>query len=136
MGSVMNTIQRLMNYSPHTYTPTHHSFNHIASTGSITAESLAATITTIPKPGKTPDDPASYKPISLLDTATKLYAKLIASLLSKIIPHLVHPDQVGFVTGRQTSDGTRRFIDLLQWVKHHQMPLCSFDLTQKRHFNG
>lgn len=84
-----------------------HSFNHIASTGSIPSESLEATITTILKPGKPSDDPDSYRPISLLNTDTKLYAKLLTTHLSSIIPHLIYPDQVGFVAGRQASDGTR-----------------------------
>lgn len=39
------------------------SFDHIASTGSIPPESLEATITTIPKPGKPLDDSASYRTI-------------------------------------------------------------------------
>lgn len=76
-------------------------------------------ITTIPKLGKPSNDPASYRPISLLNTDTKLYAKLIAILPSRIILYLVHPDQVCFVAGRQASDGTHRYIDLLQWVEHH-----------------
>lgn len=59
-----------------------------------------ATIAAIPKPGKPIDDPSSYRPISLLNTDTKLYAKLLATRLTNIIPQLVH-----IVSGRQTSIG-------------------------------
>lgn len=93
-----------------------HSFNLIATTASIPVESLQATIATISKAGKPTDDTASYRPISLLNTDTKLYAKLLATRLSDIIPQLVHIDQVGSVAGRQTSDGIYRFMDLLQWM--------------------
>lgn len=86
--------------------------------GKISKESQEALIVTLPKPGKSPDSPANYRPISLLNTDTKLYAKLLAQRLSTIIPQIIHPDQVGFVPGRQASDGTRRLIDLIQWVEH------------------
>lgn len=93
-------------------------FNHYTTMGKISKESQEALIVTLPKPGKSPDSPANYRPISLLNTDTKLYAKLLAQRLSTIIPQIIHPDQVGFVPGRQASDGTRRLIDLIQWVEH------------------
>lgn len=52
----------------------------------------------------------------------KLYAKLLAQHLSTVIPQIIHPDQVGFVPGRQASVATRCFIDLIQWAEHNQMP--------------
>lgn len=79
-------------------------------------------MTTIPKLGKPSDNPASYRPVSLLNTDTKLYAKLLATRLPSVILHLIPPDQVGFVAGRQVLDTTCRYIDLLQWVEHHRVP--------------
>lgn len=56
----------------------------------------------MPKPGKKTDNPTNFCPIIRLNLNTKLYAK----------PHFfIHPDQVGFVIGRQTFDDIRS-IDL------------------------
>ncbi|XP_073488868.1 uncharacterized protein [Aquarana catesbeiana] len=71
-----------------------HSFNSIANTGCIPPESIQAAIVTIPKPGKPTDQPASYRPISLLNTDTKLFAKLLATRLSDIKAQLIHIDQL------------------------------------------
>lgn len=57
------------------------------------------------KPGKLSDDPANYRPISLVNTDTKSFAKLLTLRLSSIVPWFVHLDQVGFDAGRQASDG-------------------------------
>lgn len=108
-------------------------FNHMLSTGLIPSEALAATITTIPKPGIPADDASSYRPISLLNT--KLCAKLLASRISDIIPHLVHPGQVGFVNGRQASNYTRRYIDLMQWLEHHRIPSLFISLDAEKKFD-
>ncbi|CAH2247681.1 endonuclease [Pelobates cultripes] len=66
------------------------------------------------EPGKPPTYPQNFRPISLLNTDTKILAKLYAIRLGPILPHIIHDDQVGFVTGRQGADNTRKVLDLMQ----------------------
>ncbi|CAH2284808.1 endonuclease reverse transcriptase [Pelobates cultripes] len=88
-------------------------FNHATAQKSLPREMLLAPIVTLPKPNKPPTTPKIFRPISLLNTEAKLFAKLYATRLGLIIPHIIHNDQVGFVKGRQGSDNTRKAINLL-----------------------
>lgn len=104
-------------------------------TGDIPKESHEALIVTIPKPGKPHDEPAKYLPISLLNSDLKIYAKILATRISSFIPKLVHKDEVGFVPHRQASDGTRRFINLIQWAEHHKTPSLLLSLDTEKVFD-
>lgn len=64
------------------------------------SEMLWAPIVTLPKPGKDPDTTTYFHPISLLNSDVKLYAKILASRLSAVLPSLVKSDQMGFMQGR------------------------------------
>lgn len=75
---------------------------------------LQAIITTIHKSGKTSDSPANFRPISLLNNDLKFFSKILANRLNQILPSLIHSDQVGFLKHRQTRDGTRCLLDLIQ----------------------
>lgn len=92
-------------------------------------------ITTIHKPGKSPHDPANYRPISLFNTDLKLYSKLLATRLATYMPTLVQTDQVGFIHSRQASDGTCRFIDMIHWAEHYQMPSLLISLDAEKAFD-
>lgn len=63
-------------------------------------------ITVIPKPGKDPSILDNYRPIALLNSDYKIFTKILASRLSRIIPKLINRDQVGFVPGRHSGDNT------------------------------
>lgn len=67
-----------------------------------------ATIIVLLKPDKNPVECGSYRPISLLNMDYKLLTKILATRLRDIIPHLIHPDQSGFIKGRSTSNNLRR----------------------------
>lgn len=104
-------------------------FNIAATTGSFPREMLQAIIVTLPKPGKDNSHPQNYRPISLLSSDLKIYAKVLANRLLEITPSLIGLDQVGFVKGRQAPDGTRRMLDLLRFAEVNQVP--SIFLAQK-----
>ena len=58
----------------------------------------------IPKPGKDPHDPLSYRPISLLNVMGKIFEKILASRLAPLLEsHRLLPDQqFGFRSQRST----------------------------------
>lgn len=70
----------------------------------MSAEALSATITIIPKEGKESTFCSNYRPISLLNIDTKVFAKVLATRLKELMPELVHPDQVSFIPGREGKD--------------------------------
>lgn len=81
--------------------------------GSVLADMLQLTVVTLPKLEKTPDSPANFWTISLLNTGIKLYAKLLVSWILKVLPTLINPDQVWFIKGRQAPDGSRRLLNII-----------------------
>ena len=50
---------------------------------------------------------ANYRPITLLNSDYKIYTKVLAMRLAKVVKDIVHPDQAGFIPGRQISDQTQ-----------------------------
>lgn len=103
-------------------------------TGNIPKESLEALILTSKTKG--PDGPTHYRPISLLNTDIKLYAKLLTSRLTTFLPNLIHNNQVGFVPQRQTSNGNPRFLNLIQWAELHWTPSLLISLDAEKTFNA
>lgn len=54
----------------------------------------------MPKEGKNLKYPASYRPISMLNTDYKILTSFLANRLTKIIGSCVHKDQTGFIKRR------------------------------------
>lgn len=98
-------------------------------------EMLQAYIVTLPKPGKEPNTPPNFRPISLLNTNIKIYAKLIAKRLANFIPSLIQRDQMGFVKGRQTSDATRRIINIIHHIEHRKTPSLLLSIDTEKAFD-
>lgn len=73
-----------------------------------------AIIVLIPKSGKDPRQPASYRPISLLQVDIKVLAKILANRINQVILSLIHAEQAGFMPGRNTSFNLRRLYINLQ----------------------
>lgn len=86
---------------------------------------LQAIIVTIPKLGKDPSLAQNYRPISLLNSDLKIYAKVLANRLLNITPTLIGLEQVGFVKGRQDPDSTRRMINLIRYAEITRKPSIS-----------
>lgn len=110
-------------------------FESATTTAKFPPEMLTATIITLPKPGKEPNLPQNFQPISLLNVDVKFHAKLIANRLSRILPNLINYDQVGFVMGRQTTDATRRMLNLLHLVEENKEPSLLLALDAEKAFD-
>lgn len=110
-------------------------FNYVMTGGSIPAENMQATIVTLPKPGKSPDIPANFRPISLLNSDLKLYAKVLARRLFTVLPSLINKDQVGFIKGRQAPDGTRRLLNIISSVELSKTPTLLLSLDAEKAFD-
>ncbi|XP_040292346.1 zinc finger protein 420-like [Bufo bufo] len=82
--------------------------------GSLPPSMQEALIVVIPKPGKDPKYPDSYRPILLLTVDVKLLTKVLATRLSRLILTIVHPDQTGFMPGKSTAINIRRLYTSLQ----------------------
>ncbi|RNC53846.1 hypothetical protein TcCL_ESM08794 [Trypanosoma cruzi] len=65
----------------------------------------------IPKPGKDPCRPVSYRPITPFSVLLKLTERMIHRRLSALLPH--HPRQFGFTRSRSSSDVVTLVIDKL-----------------------
>ncbi len=79
-----------------------------------------AVITLLLKPGKTPTDCGSYRPISLLNNDLKILCKVLAKRIELHLPKIVHIDQNGFVWGRQGLHNLRRVLNIL----HEKSNIC------------
>lgn len=110
-------------------------FNNAASSSNMPNDFLNALIVTIPKPGKDPDSPKNFRPISLLNLDLKIYAKTIATRLLDIIPTLIHRDQTGFTKGRQAPDATRRMINLIHHAESTGTPSLLLSLDAEKAFD-
>lgn len=110
-------------------------FNTVSASASFPPEMLETLIVTLPKPGKEPNSPSNFRPISLLNIDLILYAKLIASHLVNILPTLIHPDQTGFTKNRQTSDTTRRLVNIIHMAEVQQRPSLLLTLDAEKAFD-
>lgn len=117
--------------SPHLY----RMFEAATTKAKFPPEMLTATIITLTKPGKEPNLPQNFRPISLLNVDVKLHTKLIANKLTDLLPKLINYDQVGFVMGRQTTDATRRMLNLLHLVEQKKEPSLLLTLDAEKAFD-
>ena len=67
----------------------------------------------LPKKDKNPLSVASWRPITLLNVDYKILTKLFSKHLALILPKIVHPDQKGFIRGRNIQDNLWDFQSLL-----------------------
>lgn len=80
----------------------------------------------------------NYRPISLLNTDIKILAGILANCLKPILPTVVHPDQTGFIAGREARDKFNRAIQQIYGSDHKPTihPVSCFLQMLKRHSIG
>ncbi len=88
-------------------------FNEALHRGSLPPTFYHASISLIHKKDKDPLDPASYRPVSLLNVDNKILAKIVATRLETILPTIISQDQTGFIKNRQLFFNIRRLLNII-----------------------
>ena len=72
-------------------------------------------------------DPANYRPITLLGTDYRLFAKILASRLGAVIGPIISPHQTAFLPGRRIGDNVMSLQLIQQWlVATNQSAIIAF----------
>lgn len=95
----------------------------------------------IPKPGKPPGEPSSYRPICLLDTTGKILERIVQNRLTQITEgeHGLADNQFGFRKARSTVDAVDKLVtkarEAINKGKHSKKYCAIITLDVKNAFN-
>lgn len=87
------------------------------------------------KKGKDPTECTSYRPLSLLNTDVKIYAKVLARRLQSHMTDLVHSDQTGFIKSRLAADNVRRLLHIIDGAQNLPSPAAVLSLDAMKAFD-
>ena len=93
---------------------------YIFTSFNMSSSQYRAIITLLYKKGER-EDLANWRPISLLNTDYKIITKILAQRLKSVLPKLVHPDQKGFIPGRNIADANRLLQDVIDYSEQKQI---------------
>ena len=110
-------------------------FNYSTFSGSLPVSCRRATITLLPKKGDLLDV-ANWRPVSLLNTDYKLFAKVLSNRLKNVIEQVVHSDQTYSVPGRSIYNNINIIRDSLMYSNSENIPLAILNLDQKKAFDN
>lgn len=94
-----------------------------------------ATICLLLKQNKDPTSPASYRPLSLINADTKIISKTLALRIEKVTPHIIHPDQTGFMKGRHSATNLRRLYNIIHYASLSKEATAIFSLDAEKAFD-
>lgn len=97
--------------------------------GTLAITARQGIITLIPKKHKNRLLLGNWCPLTMLNVDHKIFAKALAGRMKKVLPSIIHPDQTGFMQGRDIKDNIRRAIEVMEYAENEQIPgiLMSID---------
>lgn len=91
----------------------------------------------LPKSGKDPTTPGSYRPISLINIDAKILSLILACRLANILPTIIHPAQEGFIKGRSAVTYLRKLsLVLEQATRYPSADLAIITLDAEKAFDS
>jgi len=90
-------------------------FTAMLNSGEASAYINKGLITLIPKFGDH-SRLSNWRPITLLGSTYKVLAKMLVGRIQAFLPHIIRPNQTGFVEGRSILDNTFMAQESLDWV--------------------
>lgn len=110
-------------------------FNESLERGSLPPTFTQATIALLLKKDKDPTSCGSYRPLSLLNADVKVLAKVIASRLEDVLPHIISEEQNGFIKGRQLFFNTRTLFNVIYSKHSSELPELVISLDAEKAFD-
>lgn len=89
----------------------------------------------IHKKGKSKLECSSYRPISLLNVDSKIFAKRLACRLETVIPSIVSDDQTGFIKNRYLFYSIHRLLNILHYPTPPDIPDALLSLDAEKAFD-
>ena len=81
------------------------------------------------------EDIKNWRPLTLLNCDYKIISKLLAERLKNVLTKLIHPDQKGFVKGRNISEANRMIQDIIQYADEENEEGIIVFLDQQKAFD-
>lgn len=111
-------------------------FNKALKEGTIPPTWREATISVIPKEGKDRLDCGSFRPICVLNVDYKLYTSILPRRVEAVFPMLIHTDQTGFISQRQTHDSIRLSLSILSHIQEQSLQALLLNLDAEKAFDS
>ena len=84
--------------------------------------------------GKERENIRNWRPLTLLNCDYKIIAKILAERLKKVLPKIIHPDQKGFVKGRNINEANRMIQDIIKYLDDEDAEGMILFLDQQKAF--
>lgn len=96
--------------------------------GSLPESFIEGIISLKPKNEKNLTDPANYKPTNLINVDCKILSKILALRLNKVLPQVIHKDQVGVIKDICAANNMRRRLHLIWMNRTNPHPILTISL--------
>jgi len=111
-------------------------WNYSCSKGILPDSQRTSSITLLPKEGKDLSNIGNWRPITLTNCDLKIYTKLIANRVSKVLDKIIHPSQTAYIPGRNVHDNLRMFEFYRRYCEENNIDAVLMSMDAKKAFDS